>query len=396
MKIVQMLRAVSVQAFSPSSKSHIEALDGLRFLAALFVAMAHYSSATLNPSPLTDLITTLSGLGMTLFFVLSGFVIHFNYCNLIKQPGGLKKFAVARFSRIYPLYILVLLIEFGVITARQSGSCGRAGDIGGLVFALPYYLTLTQDWTFGVICKNSFIYQYGMMAQISWSISAEVFFYVVYSFYGRWAATKRAATLFAVAGIAYLLLFAFVWECFANSDAIELTALAAFGPVGTEQNGYQDSLLRWLYYFNPISQIAHFLAGVAIAQSFLAKRVVISKGKWLVPASALLLLGTHYYLYEVIAPHSAFVGRNASSFYGPFVVLTIYLIVFSPRTVLSRALALPLMVAFGEASYSLYLLHAFFLPILTRTQDAKPLPVDPLGNVPALSARRQPSKLRVL
>lgn len=364
----QMLRAMAGQALSSPTKKHIAALDGIRFIAALFVAAAHYSAWILAPGPLTDLIMSLSGLGMTLFFVLSGFVIHYNYGTLLRQPGGLKEFAIARFSRLYPLYILVFLTEFILLLWHRSGSCALVGHPAGLALALPYYLTLTQDWVYGVVCKNSLIYQYGMMASVSWSISAEVFFYVVYCFYGQWAATMRATTLFAVAGVGYLVPFAFVYECFVHGNLIEQSALAAFGPIATEQNGYQDSLLRWLYYFNPISQIAHFFAGVAVAQSFLTAKVVNPHGKWLVLAATLLLFGTHFYLYGIIAPHNGFVGRNASLFYGPLVVLSIYLIVMFPEAVLSRLCARPFMVSSGEASYSLYLLHAFFAPFLLRLQ----------------------------
>ena len=37
-----------------------------------------------------------SYVGMTLFFVLSGFIIHYNYANTVSQPGGLWRFFVAR------------------------------------------------------------------------------------------------------------------------------------------------------------------------------------------------------------------------------------------------------------------------------------------------------------
>jgi hypothetical protein len=47
---------------------------------------------------------------MTLFFVLSGFVIHYNYAASIERDGarGIANFFVARFARLYPLYIVVI------------------------------------------------------------------------------------------------------------------------------------------------------------------------------------------------------------------------------------------------------------------------------------------------
>ena len=90
-----------------SRENYLPALDGLRFMAAMLVAGGHYASIFSQGSP-PVMVTTLAGLGMTLFFVLSGFVIHYNYCGTIPKAGGLRAFAVARFARLYPLYIALL------------------------------------------------------------------------------------------------------------------------------------------------------------------------------------------------------------------------------------------------------------------------------------------------
>ena len=83
---------------------YVPALDGLRGVAAFLVAGAHYMTMD-GGAPLSEIVQTLTGLGMTLFFVLSGFVIHYNYNATITRPGGLRLFFVARFARPYPLYI---------------------------------------------------------------------------------------------------------------------------------------------------------------------------------------------------------------------------------------------------------------------------------------------------
>ena len=351
------------------AKPHIEALDGLRFLAAFFVAAAHYSAFLLTdpkqPNAFAEIILSMAGLGMTLFFVLSGFVIHYNYREIISEPGGFKIFAIARFSRLYPLYIVLFAVEFTLTARSSAGSCGYAGYPAGLAFALPYYVTLTQDWVFGVICKNSLIYQYGHVAAVSWSISAEAFFYFVYAVVVPWLTSQKPRALLAGAALAYACLFLFVWLCFVYSASIDRAALAAFGPVATDQNGYQDSLLRWLYYFNPLVQMVHFFGGVTAAQYYLVKskqpnapRTALSF--WLAPISVALVLGAHLYLYGSVAYHNGFIGRNASSFYGPLVVVMIYLIARFHSDALSRILSFSIVVKLGEASYSLYLLHAFF------------------------------------
>ena len=87
-----------------SRENYLPALDGLRFMAAMLVAGGHYVSI-FSQGKASGMITTLTGLGMTLFFVLSGFVIHYNYCGTIPKAGGIRAFAIARFARLYPLYV---------------------------------------------------------------------------------------------------------------------------------------------------------------------------------------------------------------------------------------------------------------------------------------------------
>ena len=57
-----------------------------------------------------------ANLGMTTFFVLSGFVIHYNYGANIAAKGApaIRSFLIARFARLYPLYLLVLLISIAL------------------------------------------------------------------------------------------------------------------------------------------------------------------------------------------------------------------------------------------------------------------------------------------
>src|SRR5215211_6237221 len=68
----------------------LPALTGLRFLAAFFVFIGHATPALVKFSPelvLLQLISSvLTSAGMTLFFTLSGFVIHYNYAEIVESP----------------------------------------------------------------------------------------------------------------------------------------------------------------------------------------------------------------------------------------------------------------------------------------------------------------------
>src|SRR5215472_3534712 len=64
----------------------LPALTGLRFFAAFFIFVGHATPMMLklNPSPqlLINVTDCFLEIGMQLFFVLSGFVIHYNYADV--------------------------------------------------------------------------------------------------------------------------------------------------------------------------------------------------------------------------------------------------------------------------------------------------------------------------
>ena len=352
-----------------SRENYLPALDGLRFMAAMLVAGGHYASIFSQGSA-SGTITTLTGLGMTLFFVLSGFVIHYNYCRTIPEKGGVRNFSVARFARLYPLYIALFIIDFSYTGLTGHGACGRAGEAGHS-FALANYVTLTQSWFYVVICKSSLIYQYGPVAAITWSISVEAFFYVVYVGIakliarGKWP-LRRVVGLSAASYIAVVI---YLFGCASLQQEIDRTGLALFGPVATVDAGYQDSLLRWLFYFNPVARLGEFFLGMAAAHLFLERKssrasLQSAQTSVIVLAAVVGALAIHYFLYDIVASRSVTIGRIASPLYAPAVAVVMYLVA-RYDTFSSRFLSNPILVRFGEASYSIYLMHEI-LPSLYK------------------------------
>src|SRR5262245_18032940 len=126
----------------------IPALTGLRFFAAFTVVLAHgtLSMAQFDNSPSAIFaLRNFSSLGMTLFFVLSGFVIHYSYRTSLHQPYGFYNFIVARFARLYPLYFVLIAVELLLVYRTYVGL-----GIGYKLGTLGFYVTLTQTWTYGL------------------------------------------------------------------------------------------------------------------------------------------------------------------------------------------------------------------------------------------------------
>lgn len=79
------------------------------FFPALIVYFSHIGT----PESLPTVFRTFSAsgyIGVPLFFVLSGFVLSWNYFDRLRRPtgAGLARYFIARFGRIYPLYVAVL------------------------------------------------------------------------------------------------------------------------------------------------------------------------------------------------------------------------------------------------------------------------------------------------
>src|SRR5215472_7576143 len=100
--------------------TELPTLTGLRFCAAFSILGMHTIEwcAGFNNTRVFGLVAGLIGLiGMPLFFVLSGFVIHYNYGRHFRhQPFAVatRNFLAARFSRIYPLFFFFCV--FGIIS----------------------------------------------------------------------------------------------------------------------------------------------------------------------------------------------------------------------------------------------------------------------------------------
>jgi peptidoglycan/LPS O-acetylase OafA/YrhL len=352
-------------------RRHIAVLDALRFFAALFVVMAHYVHWTIfdqhGGGAVASVFADLSGIGMPLFFLLSGFVIHYNYHPSIARPGGLYQFWVARFSRLYPLFLLLFGFEVALVFYTKNGACGLAPGRhnAGNLFALGYYFTFTQSWFFGTICGRSINYQYYMIGGVAWSLSVEFFFYIAYCLFARrLVAGKSLMRSAAIVAGSFFLLCIYLFLINRHQTQVDQLGVIAFGEVASTGKGYQDSLLRWLYYFFPPIWMPVFMLGAFLCELYRRHQPVIEAA---VPMLVQNLLGVgsvfgtfaiFYWAQIVLGPTHPFLGRTSSFLYSLIIAVIIFACVMFPASLLARGLGIRSLALLGQASYSMYLLHA--------------------------------------
>jgi peptidoglycan/LPS O-acetylase OafA/YrhL len=316
------------------------ALTGIRFVAAIAVFNAHATPPSGAPLELKTI--SLAGHDwMTMFFVLSGLILAWNYDDLLSRRlnlRGLRTYFVARFARIYPLYLLAL--AFAIISTFASGA-----QIVALVTSGEFWLHVfaLQTWSgdLGVA--------YGLNSP-AWSIGVEFFLYALLPLLllivARFRDSWRALLAIGLGAIVVL---------FALTLAFQLLGLADLPRTDP------SSAHRWLYR-TPLTRIPDFVVGIVLC--YLVK---LSAGKRLEFFGRIgQAVGGVLTVALMLIPPIAYSVWSYDSFdLIPFALLMLGL-VWAPDTVLARALGSRIGVFLGEASFAFYLFHQTIIDLVGR------------------------------
>lgn len=175
-----MSAGLAPNATSPSWGRRLAGVEGLRGAAALMVLTTHVGAGMAPTATSTGgLLSEVGALrhGLTLFFVLSGFLLFRPYASSLlagKPLPSFKRYLSNRLLRIFPAYLVVLLlVSYVVQTARLSASgpvsryeASGALPLGDLLISIPLLQTLNP----GTI-------RVGL--SVAWSLTTEFTFYLV-------------------------------------------------------------------------------------------------------------------------------------------------------------------------------------------------------------------------
>src|SRR5664279_2124889 len=152
---------------------YLSNLTPLRGIAAIWVAVYHFQgiAVTFISSGSTHLIDR-GYIMVDLFFIMSGFIICHVYRKSFEEgltAKNFKQFFIARFARIYPLHLFVLIVLILWIAKIGVGGLGMVFD----PTSIPTNLLLIHS--FGI--HKVFTWNVP-----SWSISAEWWAYMAFPF----------------------------------------------------------------------------------------------------------------------------------------------------------------------------------------------------------------------
>ncbi|VVD94355.1 acyltransferase [Pandoraea anhela] len=326
----------------------IPGLTGLRGVAALLILFHHIVllMLPLKNSPIGPAADKSGLLGMSLFFVLSGFVIHYNYADRIAGGmQGIVQFLVARFARLFPLLIVFVLANFAYNLTVSPNYWDTIG----------YYLTMTQSWVYGIRHSDNISFSQ-LYANNAWSISTEALMYLMFipvvfmSGMGK-ASFKRGMVFLAIAIIGRIVFIQFSLTI--GGRALEATYGKSDFPAE-----------QWLIYLSPYGRFFEFLAGVALSEIWGSRRV---RSRTIVNATG--AIGAAYIvgslLYGTFIFSKMFYATNVHIGYIIAVPALIFWICERGDVLIGMAAE-----KIGEMSYSIYIMHSPLI-VLLRVEPGK-------------------------
>jgi peptidoglycan/LPS O-acetylase OafA/YrhL len=334
-------RALTSSQLRRTGGARFPLVDSLRAIAALSVFVYHLGVVARPPHAIAIFTSQLS-LGVTLFFVISGFLLYrpFVAARFIRgrRPLGTGRYAWHRFLRIVPAYWVAL-----TVVALWSDKHAVFGSD-----AIVYY-GFGQDYSFRT--------QLGGIGA-AWTLSIEVAFYVFLPFWA-WAiaripaATARRRLRVELIALALLAAFSLVYK-----------------PVIHGATGLSPNL--WFALVNALpTYLDQFAIGMALAVASVWFEIhrppravkVIDDHSWLpwgVAAIALSVLATQF------GAHYSELGGLEIHYLDALVALGLFLpAVFGTlgRGSVRQLLGNPVLIWIGVVSYGLYLWH---LAVITQ------------------------------
>lgn len=277
------------------------------------------------------------GSGVSFFFVLSGFILTYNYHDTFRDGIGRNdwiRYIVARLSRIAPVYLLALILGAILVFALR----------GTPMLGLPLNGATAGKWLIAGILNGLALQSFVPLSWIqesinapAWSISCELFFYGLLPSAVMLVSRVKPSfgkTIIIAAGLVLMQLIFFEL----------IVQLFVAGSTGSKLYSAQLFVDRF-----PPFRVFEFLVGCCAGYAFLVRE---SK-------SGALLLGSAFVGYLVVEA----IRVNLDSLYFPRAVLlcpifalAIYALA-SGGAAISKFLESGPVKLLGESSYSLYLVH---------------------------------------
>ncbi|MGA2401900.1 MAG: acyltransferase [Syntrophobacteraceae bacterium] len=329
------------------AKKRLHPLTSLRFFAAALIVFYHCGNTAFETSPPWFRCLLQNGYqAVTFFFVLSGFILVYTYCQGDRQDVSRRmpvRFWIARFARIYPSYLLALAISLPALIyyAFFKNTISQASFAATLVF-VP---VLLQAWLPPVA---------GAWNGPAWALSVEACFYLCFPALTRALKSKSPLCLLC--------------SSMALVAAVQLIRLFIFPLPEWDLRPNDPSSLHSFFAYFPLFHLPTFIFGMALGRVLLS----LPTG-YRLPFRNILQLSSLCLLLGLFFNH----GRIAPVLLSDIVMAPLFgAIVLSSAIeggLLNRLLSHSFLVELGQTSYAMYIFHIPLMWWATRLRGLVPL-----------------------
>lgn len=323
----------------PDSK-YIPSLTGLRAIAAFAVYFHHFPLSPFIFGGWIEKFSLELYIGVTIFFVLSGFLITLRYEEKFQNGHrDFKRYFINRFARIFPLYFILTSITF----------------------ILPYWFSLPPDdlsatayiLNITLLKGYSNIYEHTGIAQ-GWTLTVEETFYLL------------APVFFIYAKqIKY-----WIWVIILFASGFIITAVFKRLMIAGFFNDYFFTLISTFF-----GRCFEFFVGIYLALLYRRKRAVLSvktnRGFATVAGAVLIFFIVVLLMNVSAANHVKYAklclpGALINNFLlPPAIALFMYGLLTEP-SIFRRILETKMFQLLGKSSYAFYLIHAGVIQFFLR------------------------------
>ncbi len=311
----------SFQRITSGNRKFIPEIDGLRFIAIITVVFLHTNTnfkrvyehiiPTEYNGSFLDHIFSLSGIGVDLFFSISGFILGLpfaRYYLLGERKVNLKGYFIRRLTRLEPPYIIALLLLYVGVTVFE-----------GVNFS-EYFNNLVAS----IFYSHSIVFGgFNPINPVTWSLETEVQFYILAPLLGFLLFSKNPWVRRIV------LISIIVWL-----------------------NWGVPAIYKWLekVHLNKsiINYLHNFLVGFAFVEVFLFGLDKIKKGVWWDIIGVLAIVGIYTFI-----PDDLF---RYERIYFDISIFLLFISVFK-GVVFNYIFTRQFIVVVGGMCYTIYLLH---------------------------------------
>jgi len=328
--------------------SYLDNLTPLRGITALLVAVYHFEDLMVRFVPdATSMFLGKCYLMVDIFFIMSGFIITHVYQETFRHllaVNAFKRFIRARFARIYPMHLFMLLVIVASFIATGSHSTPIQDPK-----AIPTNLLLIHS--FGI--HNTFTWNVP-----SWSISAEWWCYICFPFIILFLNSNKK--------IAILVLFVF--------SLLGYLSIMYWLPRAGLYSQFGASVphdLNVTFDFGFIRGLSGFIAGMLLYKLYeMPSARKIFSADWLFVIFALAAIACMHFAVPDIYCIPLFAS--------------IVICVACNSGVIHKAFQLRFLQLIGNISYSIYMLHVVVIFMIIETLNAFgiALPQAPHNDVP--------------